>query len=191
MAPEKPRRYGMCGLAEAELRNRARAGRDPVTEHRHVTQTLGYLSQRFSLYGDLSIARTSRSSRRFHGLSMRDPAIRPGASGCSSDAARAFRARLPTSFRRKNQKLALGVSLSSHAPRIIRARQPTKASTRSQRANLVEAALRVSCARPSHLMAHPISMSRAMLASALLHEGQLVALEHARRTYATRFQASS
>ena len=44
-----------CGLLRADDGSVAVLGHDPVKEHRHVTGTVGYLSQRFSLYGDLTI----------------------------------------------------------------------------------------------------------------------------------------
>jgi ABC-2 type transport system ATP-binding protein len=45
----------MCGLIRPDAGTVKVLGRDPVREHRAVTGEVGYLSQRFSLYGDLSI----------------------------------------------------------------------------------------------------------------------------------------
>ena len=45
----------MCGLLKPDAGSVRVMGRDPVKQHREVTQVIGYLSQRFSLYGDLSI----------------------------------------------------------------------------------------------------------------------------------------
>ena len=66
----------MCGLLKPDAGSVRVLGRDPVKEHLAVTQTLGYLSQRFSLYGDLSIDENISFFAEIHGLSMRDPAIR-------------------------------------------------------------------------------------------------------------------
>jgi ABC-2 type transport system ATP-binding protein len=44
-----------CGLLRADDGSVGVLGYDPVKDHRHVTGTVGYLSQRFSLYGDLTI----------------------------------------------------------------------------------------------------------------------------------------
>ena len=44
-----------CGLVRASSGTVRVLGRDPVREHRHITGAIGYLSQRFSLYGDLTI----------------------------------------------------------------------------------------------------------------------------------------
>ena len=55
-------------------------GRDPVAEHAPSPREIGYLSQRFSLYGDLT-------HRREHRVLRRDPrrvaTTRPRATGCS------------------------------------------------------------------------------------------------------------
>jgi ABC-2 type transport system ATP-binding protein len=45
----------MCGLLRTEAGEVRIGGRDPIREHRGVSERVGYLSQRFSLYGDLSI----------------------------------------------------------------------------------------------------------------------------------------
>jgi drug efflux transport system ATP-binding protein len=44
-----------CGLLDADAGRVSVLGRDPFREHRAVTKGIGYLSQRFSLYGDLTI----------------------------------------------------------------------------------------------------------------------------------------
>jgi ABC-2 type transport system ATP-binding protein len=45
----------MCGLIRPDEGTMKVLGRDPVREHQVITAEVGYLSQRFSLYGDLSI----------------------------------------------------------------------------------------------------------------------------------------
>src|SRR4051812_651046 len=40
----------MCGLLKVDGGKVLTMGRDPVTEHLEVTRSIGYLSQRFSLY---------------------------------------------------------------------------------------------------------------------------------------------
>src|SRR6476660_3536029 len=44
-----------CGLLRSDAGSVRVLGRDPISEHRAVTADVGYLSQRFSLYGDLTI----------------------------------------------------------------------------------------------------------------------------------------
>src|SRR5215218_8677185 len=43
-------------------------GHDPAAEHRAVTALVGYLSQRFSLYGDLTIDENIAFQAEIHGL---------------------------------------------------------------------------------------------------------------------------
>src|SRR5712691_10310935 len=45
----------MCGLLRADSGRVRVLDLDPRRDHRRVTASVGYLSQRFSLYGDLSI----------------------------------------------------------------------------------------------------------------------------------------
>jgi len=58
----------MCGLLSPD-RGRIRIfDRDPVKQHRGVTGLVGYLSQRFSLYGDLSIDENIAFFAEIHGV---------------------------------------------------------------------------------------------------------------------------
>src|SRR5262245_41622524 len=45
----------LCGLLHADAGAIRVCGFDPVGQHRALTAKVGYLSQRFSLYGDLSV----------------------------------------------------------------------------------------------------------------------------------------
>ncbi|HEY5619281.1 MAG TPA: ABC transporter ATP-binding protein [Vicinamibacterales bacterium] len=58
----------MCGLLRADAGDVRVLGRDPVREHRHVTERVGYLSQRFSLYGDLTIDENVAFFAEVHGV---------------------------------------------------------------------------------------------------------------------------
>ena len=57
-----------CGLLRADAGNIQVLGHDPITQHRAVTADLGYLSQRFSLYGDLSIDENIAFFAEIHGV---------------------------------------------------------------------------------------------------------------------------
>jgi drug efflux transport system ATP-binding protein len=57
-----------CGLITSDAGTVRVAGRDPAREHRAVTRVVGYLSQRFSLYGDLSIDENMAFFAEIHGL---------------------------------------------------------------------------------------------------------------------------
>jgi len=58
----------MCGLLHPDAGEVRVLGHDPVREHGRVTELLGYLSQRFSLYGDLTIDENIAFFARIHGV---------------------------------------------------------------------------------------------------------------------------
>jgi ABC-2 type transport system ATP-binding protein len=58
----------MCGLLHPAKGRIRVLGRDPAAEHRAITQSVGYLSQRFSLYGDLSIDENIAFFAEIHGM---------------------------------------------------------------------------------------------------------------------------
>src|SRR5207344_1604169 len=66
----------MCGLLHADAGDLKVLGLDPVTSHRQITERVGYLSQRFSLYGDLTIDENIAFFAEIHGLRMSDPRIK-------------------------------------------------------------------------------------------------------------------
>ena len=57
-----------CGLLEPDGGTVRVLGRDPVAEHRATTGAIGYLSQRFSLYGDLTIDENIAFFAEIHGV---------------------------------------------------------------------------------------------------------------------------
>ncbi len=58
----------VCGLLRADAGRIAVLGVDPVRQHGTVTRNAGYFSQRFSLYGDLSIDENIAFFAEIHGL---------------------------------------------------------------------------------------------------------------------------
>jgi ABC-2 type transport system ATP-binding protein len=58
-----------CGLLAVDGGRVSVLGRDPIRAHRAVTQVVGYLSQRFSLYGDLTIDENIAFFAEIHGVS--------------------------------------------------------------------------------------------------------------------------
>src|SRR5260370_820411 len=66
----------MCGLLKVDAGSVRMLGRDAVKQRLEVTQSVGYLSQRFSLYGDLTIDENIAFFAEIHGLRMSDPRIR-------------------------------------------------------------------------------------------------------------------
>ena len=58
----------ICGLLGHEAGRVRVLGLDPVGHHRRLTASVGYLSQRFSLYGDLSIDENIAFFAEIHGV---------------------------------------------------------------------------------------------------------------------------
>src|ERR1044072_85852 len=58
----------LCGLLHADGGSVRMLGKDAVANHADLTQSVGYLSQRFSLYGDLSIDENIAFFAEIHGL---------------------------------------------------------------------------------------------------------------------------
>jgi ABC-2 type transport system ATP-binding protein len=58
----------MCGLLRPDAGSVQVLGHDPVRAHRAVTERVGYLSQRFSLYGDLTIDENIAFFAEVHGV---------------------------------------------------------------------------------------------------------------------------
>jgi ABC-2 type transport system ATP-binding protein len=57
-----------CGLLRPDQGQIRVLGRDPIAQHRSITADVGYLSQRFSLYGDLSIDENIAFFAEIHGV---------------------------------------------------------------------------------------------------------------------------
>ncbi|CAN5810301.1 hypothetical protein BH18ACI5_BH18ACI5_17720 [soil metagenome] len=57
-----------CGLLRPTSGTARLLGFDPVREHQRVTGAIGYLSQRFSLYGDLTIDENIAFFAEMHGV---------------------------------------------------------------------------------------------------------------------------
>ena len=70
----------MCGLLHMESGTIRVLGKDPAKQHRDITTSVGYLSQRFSLYGDLSIDENIAFFAEIHGVRDYQRAARPACS---------------------------------------------------------------------------------------------------------------
>ena len=64
----------ICGLLRPTSGSVRVLGHDPVREHRRITGAVGYLSQRFSLYGDLTIDENIGFFAQLHGVRNYGPA---------------------------------------------------------------------------------------------------------------------
>jgi ABC-2 type transport system ATP-binding protein len=112
----------LCGLLRAEGGQVRVLGLDPVAAHRAVTDAIGYLSQRFSLYGDLSIDENIAFFAEIHGVrnygARRDQLL-------EMTQLTPFRGRLAEQLSGgMKQKLALACTLV-HQPEIIVLDEPT------------------------------------------------------------------
>src|ERR1700704_1137680 len=58
----------ICGLLPADAGTVRVMELDPVRDHRQLTRSVGYLSQRFSLYGDLSVDENVAFFAKIHGM---------------------------------------------------------------------------------------------------------------------------
>ena len=112
----------LCGLLHADGGSVRVLGADPVTEHRLITARVGYLSQRFSLYGDLTIDENIAFFAEIHGMSQyaarRDRLL-------EMTQLTRFRGRLAEQLSGgMKQKLALACTLV-HEPEVILLDEPT------------------------------------------------------------------
>jgi ABC-2 type transport system ATP-binding protein len=172
-----------CGLLRPDAGRVRVLGLDPVGEHRRLTDRVGYLSQRFSLYGDLTIDENIAFFAEVHGV-------------------RGYRARRDqllemtqlTPFRRRladhlsggmRQKLALACTLV-HEPELILLDEPTTGVDPVSRREFWKLL--------SEFLAHGITivMSTPYLDEAercarvaLVHEGRVLALDEPARLRAT------
>jgi ABC-2 type transport system ATP-binding protein len=165
----------LCGLLHADEGRVRVLGRDPVKEHDAITRSVGYLSQRFSLYGDLSIDENIAFFAEIHGLrgyeGRRDRLL-------ELTQLTPFRSRLADRLSGgMKQKLALACTLV-HEPRVIVLDEPTTGVdpvSRREFWKLLSEFLQMGI---TILVSTPyLDEAERCARVALLHEGRLLALD--------------
>jgi len=169
----------MCGLLRVDGGTVRVLGRDPVKEHRHVTQAVGYLSQRFSLYGDLTIDENLAFFAEIHGLRMNQPDMKARKARLLELTQLApFHDRLADQLSGgMKQKLALACTLI-HEPKIILLDEPTTGVDPVSRREFWKLLSEFLSQGITILMATPyLDEAERCTRVALLHEGRLLALD--------------
>ena len=164
-----------CGLLRTERGSVQVLGRDPVADHARITAQVGYLSQRFSLYGDLTIDENLAFFAEIHGVrhyaSRRD---------------RLLATTQLTPFRRRRadrlsggmkQKLALACTLI-HEPDVLLLDEPTTGVDPVSRREFWKLLSEFLSSGLTIVMATPyLDEAERCGRVALLHEGRLMALD--------------
>jgi ABC-2 type transport system ATP-binding protein len=157
--------------------------RDPVKDHRAITAKVGYLSQRFSLYGDLSIDENIAFFAEIHGL--RDYRARRDRLLEMTQLVR-FRDRLADQLSGgMKQKLALACTLV-HEPDIILLDEPTTGVDPVSRREFWKLLSQFLAAGITIVMATPyLDEAERCTRVAMLDRGRLLALDQPDRLRAS------
>jgi ABC-2 type transport system ATP-binding protein len=165
----------LCGLLHVDEGSIKVLGKDPIKQHRHVTATVGYLSQRFSLYGDLSIDENIAFFAEIHGVrdykEKRDRLL-------AMTQLTQFRHRLADQLSGgMKQKLALACTLV-HEPKVIVLDEPTTGVDPVSRREFWKLLSQFLAQGITILMSTPyLDEAERCSRIALLHEGQVLALD--------------
>jgi len=169
----------LCGLLHADAGTVRVFGRDPVREHQWVTARVGYLSQRFSLYGDLTIDENIQFFAEIHGVrnfkTRRDALL-------DMTQLTPFRDRLADRLSGgMKQKLALACTLV-HEPELIVLDEPTTGVDPVSRREFWKLLSEFLARGITILMSTPyLDEAERCARVALLHEGRTLALDEPAR----------
>ncbi len=167
------------GLLRADAGSIRVLGIDPVREHRAVTQRVGYLSQRFSLYGDLTIDENIAFFAEIHGVAdyraRRDQLL-------DMTQLTPFRRRLADRLSGgMKQKLALACTLV-HEPELILLDEPTTGVDPVSRREFWKLLSEFLARGVTILMSTPyLDEAERCTRVALIHEGRLLAVDEPSR----------
>ena len=169
----------MCGLLRADAGSIRVLGHDPVRQHRALTEKVGYLSQRFSLYGDLTIDENVAFFAEIHGVTgyqrRRDQLL-------DMTQLTPFRGRLADKLSGgMKQKLALACTLV-HEPDLILLDEPTTGVDPVSRREFWKLLSEFLSHGITILMSTPyLDEAERCNRVALLHEGRLLACDEPSR----------
>ncbi len=165
----------ICGLLSPDAGRLRVLDLDPVRDHRRVTDSVGYLSQRFSLYGDLSVDENIAFFAEIHGVrhyaARRDRLL-------EMTQLSKFRTRLADRLSGgMKQKLALACTLV-HEPALIVLDEPTTGVDPVSRREFWKLLSEFLSQGITIVMATPyLDEAERCARVALLHQGHLLALD--------------
>jgi ABC-2 type transport system ATP-binding protein len=165
----------ICGLIHVDGGTVRVSGKNPVKDHRAITGTIGYLSQRFSLYGDLSIDENIAFFAEIHGLlDYRDRRDRL----LEMTQLTPFRKRLADQLSGgMKQKLALACTLV-HEPQVILLDEPTTGVDPVSRREFWKLLSQFLAQGITIVMSTPyLDEAERCTRIVLLHEGKVLALD--------------
>jgi ABC-2 type transport system ATP-binding protein len=169
----------MCGLLRPDGGHVKVLGHDPAREHRAITPKVGYLSQRFTLYGDLTIDENVAFFAEIHGVQQykdrRDQLL-------AMTQLTPFRARLADRLSGgMKQKLALACTLV-HTPQLLLLDEPTTGVDPVSRREFWKLLSEFLAEGITILMSTPyLDEAERCTRVALLHEGRLLAADEPSR----------
>jgi ABC-2 type transport system ATP-binding protein len=165
----------LCGLIRPDGGGIGVLGRDPAREHQAVIRSVGYLSQRFTLYGDLTVDENIAFFAEIHGVGQyqarRERLL-------ELTRLTPFRTRLAEQLSGgMKQKLALACTLV-HEPEIILLDEPTTGVDPVSRREFWKLLADFLSHGITIVMATPyLDEAERCSRVALLHEGRLLALD--------------
>jgi ABC-2 type transport system ATP-binding protein len=165
----------ICGLLRADAGTLRVMELDPVRGHRRLTSSVGYLSQRFSLYGDLSVDENIAFFAEIHGVrdyrGRRDRLL-------EMTQLAPFRGRLADRLSGgMKQKLALACTLV-HEPRMLLLDEPTTGVDPVSRREFWKLLSEFLARGLTIVMATPyLDEAERCARVALLHDGHLLAVD--------------
>jgi ABC-2 type transport system ATP-binding protein len=164
-----------CGLVRPDRGSIRVLDHDPVAHHAAITRMIGYLSQRFSLYGDLTIDENIAFQAELHGVRRYGP-----------DRDRLLSMTQLTAFRKRRadqlsggmkQKLALACTLI-HQPDVLLLDEPTTGVDPVSRREFWKLLSEFLAEGLTIVMATPyLDEAERCGRVALLHEGRVMALD--------------